>query len=169
MTKTGRPTKYTQELADEICEHLAIGESIRTVCLPEHMPAVSTFFKWLREHEEFSKQYARAKQESADAMAEDILDIADNGTNDWYERENKDGSTSEVVNTDVIARSRLRVDTRKWLMAKMKPKTYGDKLEVDAKVENVTPILGGNAKENITEGISSILSDAANAQKDEPA
>lgn len=143
MAVTGRPTTYTQKIADEICEHLAIGESIRTVCKPKHMPAISTFFKWLREHEDFSKQYAHAKQEAADAMAEDILDIADDGTNDWVERERKDGSTYVALDHEAIQRSKLRVDTRKFLMAKMKPKVYGDKLDVTSGGDRIetTPVI----------------------------
>ena len=141
----GRPTTYTQELADSICEELALGYSIRTVCKPEGMPAISTFFKWIRENEEFSKQYAKAKQEASDAMAEDILDIADDGTNDYIEREGKDGTTYEVVNSEVIARSRLRVDTRKFLMAKMKPKKYGEKIDVTSGGEKL------NDKSEITD------------------
>lgn len=138
----GRPTKYTKELADTICERLAMGESMRTISKDEAMPALSSMFKWLRENKEFSEQYARAKQESADAMAEDILDIADDGTNDYMERE--DGGVA--YNGDSVQRARLRVDTRKWLMSKMKPKKYGDKMEVDNTHRVVTPILGGLAK-----------------------
>lgn len=126
----GRPTTYTQELADKICEGITLGYSVRTVCKPDEMPAISTFYRWLREHDEFQKQYARATEERTEAMAEDILDIADDGTNDWTTKTNKDGSEYDVVNSDVIQRSRLRVDTRKWLMAKMKPKKYGDKIDV---------------------------------------
>jgi len=135
-----RPTSYTQEIADEICEHLSLGESIRTVCKPEHMPSIATFYSWLRTYDEFLEQYARAKQESADAMAEDILDIADDGTNDYMERKNKDGSTCEVVNSEVLQRSRLRVDTRKWLMAKMKPKKYGDRIDMTSNGESISQV-----------------------------
>lgn len=124
--KGGRPTSYTQELADKICEQLAQGLSMRTISKDDTMPAMSTMFEWLRIHKEFTEQYARAKQESADAMAEDILDIADDGSNDYMET---DGG-KEQYNGESVQRSRLRVDTRKWLMAKMKPKVYGDKLDL---------------------------------------
>ena len=87
----GRPTKYTQELADKICEELSMGNSIRTVCAPTEMPSPKTFYSWLRRYPEFLKQYEVAKQESTDAMAEDLLDIADDGTNDYMERQDKDG------------------------------------------------------------------------------
>lgn len=145
--KTGRPTKFSQALADQICEQLAMGVSMRTVASDPAMPAMSTLFKWLREHESFSEQYTRAKQESADAMAEDLLDIADDGTNDWMEIHRGD-YTSWTTNGEALQRSRLRVDTRKWLMAKMKPKKYGDKLDVTSDGKALpAPILGGATQE----------------------
>ena len=147
--KGGRPTTYTQEMADSICEGITLGLSIRSVLKPEGMPAISTFYKWLREHEEFSKQYARATEERTEAMSEDILDIADDGTNDYMEITRDDGSSYYQLNGEHLQRSRLRVETRKWLMAKMKPKKYGDKLDIDAKVQQVTPILGGETKSAI--------------------
>lgn len=82
----GRPTTYTQELADSICERLAQGESLRTACKDDKMPCVASVFNWMRTHPEFLEQYTRAKQESADAMAEDVIDISDNGVNDWMEK-----------------------------------------------------------------------------------
>lgn len=133
--KNGRPTIYTQKLADKICEQLSVGKSLRTVCIADDMPAISTIFEWFRTKEGFSEQYEKAKQESTDAMAEEIQDIADNGTNDWIEIELKDKNgrvtgTKEVLNHEHVQRSRLRIDTRKWLMAKMKPKKYGEKLDL---------------------------------------
>ena len=127
--KVWRPTIYTQKLADKICDRLSDGESLRSVCRDEAMPNKSTVFKWLREYPKLTDQYTRAKQESADAMAEDILDISDNGANDWMEKHDPDHPGYDF-NGEHLQRSRLRVDTRKWLMAKMKPKKYGDKLEI---------------------------------------
>lgn len=89
------------------------------------MPSVQTVFSWMRKHPEFLEQYARAKEESADALADEILDIADDSTNDTVETE--DGVR---VNHENIQRARLRVDTRKWIASKLKPKKYGDKLAV---------------------------------------
>ena len=94
------------------------------------MPSPATVFKWMREHPDFLKQYARACDERTEAMSEDILDIADDGENDYMTIKRGD-QEYEVVNREAIQRSQLRVETRKWLMAKMKPKKYGDKLEVD--------------------------------------
>lgn len=125
----GRPTDYTQELADKICECLADGQSMRTVCAQEDMPAMSSVFKWLRENEEFSHQYAKAKEESSDAMAEDLLNIADTPVMGEIKTIKPDG-TVEIKQDEMLGHRRLQVDTRKWLMSKMKPKKYGEKLDL---------------------------------------
>lgn len=131
MAKVGRPTAYTKELADRICEQLASGDSMRTVCKAKGMPAMSTVFKWLREHKEFSEQYARAKEEAVDALVEEILDIADDASNDWMIRHGKDGQESWQINGEHVQRSRIRIDARKWIASKLKPKKYGEKIEQD--------------------------------------
>lgn len=125
----GRPTVYTQELADLICEQLADGQSMRAVCRKDEMPSMSTVFKWLRENEEFSQQYAKAKEESSDAMAEDLLDIADTPVMGEIKTIKPDG-TIEIKQDEMLGHRRLQVDARKWLMSKMKPKKYGDKLDM---------------------------------------
>lgn len=135
----GRPSSYTQELSDRICQRLSEGVSLRTVCLADDMPDAATIFRWLRINKEFREQYEAAKQESTDAMAEDIQDIADNGTNDYIEKERPDGTMVEVFNSEHVQRSRLRIDTRKWLMAKMKPKKYADKLDLTTGGEKIEP------------------------------
>lgn len=127
----GRPSSFTQDLADRICAELAEGVSLRSVCKADDMPSTQTVFRWLREHESFRDQYARAKEESADALGEEIQDIADDGTNDWMERFNEKGeSIGWTLNGEHVQRSKLRIDARKWLMSKLKPKRYGDKLEL---------------------------------------
>lgn len=131
MPKVGRPTKYTDKLADKFCSEVAKGYSSRTICKDAAMPCLATIFNWLRTNTEFLAQYEKAKEEQADALAEDMLDIADDGTNDWVERQGKDGSTYIVLNNEHVQRSRLRVDTRKWIASKLKPKKYGDKTAVE--------------------------------------
>jgi hypothetical protein len=103
----GRPDLYTPELGDYIAEQIASGKSIRTICAPDDMPAISTIYRWLRVHPLFSEQYAKAKEDQADAMVEEMLDIADDTDED-------------------VKRSRLKVDTRKWLASKFKAKKFGD-------------------------------------------
>ena len=77
----------------------------------------------------FYPQYARARELQMEAWADEIVEISDDGTNDWMERQLRDGKTEEVLDHEHITRSRLRVDTRKWIMSKLKPGTYGDKLQ----------------------------------------
>ncbi len=110
----GRPTDYSQETADLICERLVSGESLRAICRDDEMPAISTVFRWLGLHPEFSEQYARAREEQAEALADEIVAIAD---------KDSDGDDSAVL----AARDRLRVDARKWVASKLKPKKYGDR------------------------------------------
>lgn len=119
----GRPSSYTQEMANTICEQIAEGQSLRSICQAEDMPAKSTVFKWLTQNKDFADQYARARETQADAIFDEILSIADDGLNDTYTDEEGNVRT----NQDVIARSRLRVDARKWMAGKLRPKVYGDK------------------------------------------
>ena len=143
--KGGRPSTYTQELADLICEELALGKSMRSVCTEESMPAMSTVFKWLREIKEFSEQYEKAKQEATDAMAEDLLHIADTPVLGEIKTTKPDG-TVEIKQDEMLGHRRLQIDTRKWLMAKMKPKKYGEKLDVTTDGKALpTPIMGGSS------------------------
>lgn len=144
----GRPTTYSKKIATEICANIALGNSLRSVLKKNGMPAMSTVFKWLSEHQEFSEQYAHACEERSEAMAEDILDIADDGTNDWMEVERKDGSTYEMFNKEAAQRSKLRIETRKWLMSKMKPKKYGEKLDLtsDGKRIRTEPVVVSSIK-----------------------
>jgi hypothetical protein len=80
-----KPKPYDAKTGDEICERLTNGESLRKITLDEHMPAASTVFKWLTDNETFAEQYARAREAQADTLADEILDIADDGSNDWME------------------------------------------------------------------------------------
>jgi len=89
------------------------------------MPAVSSVYLWMGKHKEFSEAYARARDDQADTLADQIIEIADDGTNDTYVSENG----TVLTNQDVVQRSRLRVDARKWIAAKLKPKKYGDRVE----------------------------------------
>lgn len=122
-----RPSDYSQATADAICARLADGESLRAICRDEGMPDKSTVFRWLAAHDTFRDQYAHAREAQADEMFEDLLDIADDGTRDTY----TDSEGRERTDTDVIARSKLRVDTRKWMLARMSPKKYGDRVTTE--------------------------------------
>lgn len=144
----GRPSDFTKELGDRICAQLAEGMSLRTVCNAEDMPSKTTVFNWLRTNKDFLDQYTRAKEESSDALIEDMLDIADDSSND-YMAIVKGGEVQMVENKEVTNRSRLRVDTRKWIASKLKPKKYGDKMDVtsDGKAIKGNSIIFSDFKE----------------------
>lgn len=124
----GRPSEYTPEIAADICERLADGDSLRQICRDLGI-GVPTVFRWLEASEEFRNQYARARDVQADVFADEISRIADDGSNDWMERNAKD-NPGWVANGEHLQRSRLRVDTRKWIASKLKPKRYGERLEL---------------------------------------
>lgn len=130
-----RALEFNQAIADEICERLTEGESLRSIVKDEHMPASSTVFKWLNNKADFAEQYARAREAQADTLADEIVDIADDGANDFMERE--DGSTQ--YNGDAVQRSKLRVDARKWVASKLKPKKYGDRQLIGSDPDNPLP------------------------------
>lgn len=126
MATRGRPSKFTHALADRICERLTAGESLRAVCRDESFPDEVTVRRWATEDRHgFSAQYTKAREAGYLAMSDEVLEIADYGTNDTY----LDNDGNKRTDYDVVQRSRLRVDTRKWLLSKMLPKVFGDKIE----------------------------------------
>lgn len=128
--KVGRPTTYTEQQAIVICARIAEGESLRSVCRDPLMPATSTVFQWLGKQKVFADQYGDAMAARASALFDELLEIADDGTNDYIQTEDGDKFNSEHVQ-----RSRLRIDTRKWVLSKMVPKKYNDKAIVGIDLE----------------------------------
>ena len=108
----GRPTDYSEDLADVICEQIADGDSLRSICKNDAMPNRATVFRWLAKNKSFSDQYARAREDQAESYADEITSIADNDSDDAD-----------------VNRDRLRIDARKWVSSKLKPKKYGDRIQ----------------------------------------
>lgn len=123
----GRPSMFTPELAVILCDRISKGESLRKIAEEEAMPSTTTVLRWLDQDEAFRGQYMRARAMQAMLWAEELLEISDDGRNDYY----KDDEGRKRTDYDVIARSRLRIDTRKWMLSKMLPKVYGDKLTTE--------------------------------------
>jgi hypothetical protein len=108
----GRPTIYSQEIADEICNRLSHGETLRTIIASSpHLPCRTTIYRWNADNEDFRNQYTKARAEQADYYAELIVD--------------------ESYSSHDAGIGRLRVDALKWAASKMAPKKYGDKIEVE--------------------------------------
>jgi hypothetical protein len=118
----GRPSEYTPETAEAICIRLASGESLRTVCADADMPDKTTVLRWLARNEEFRIQYARSKEESAEAVAEQYFDILDE-----LPPAKADGSLDSAA----VMWAKNRADARKWYLSKIMPKKYGDKIQTE--------------------------------------
>ena len=108
----GRPSTYTEEMANRICDKLTEGISLRKLCMQDDFPTASTVYVWLDRNPEFAERYARAREAATEDMLEEIFEIADDPKLDVQDK-------------------RVRIDTRKWAMGKLKPKKYGDKQTVD--------------------------------------
>jgi hypothetical protein len=125
-------TVYTPEIAKYICQQLAEGRSLRSICQDEGMPDRSTVYDWLDgDLHGFPDQYARARTRQAETMLDEILEIADDATRDVQQIEIAPGVKTTSVDFEVISRSKLRVDARKWAMSKLAPKKYGDSKQLD--------------------------------------
>ena len=133
----GNTTVYTRELADEICERIACGETLRQVCRLKGI-GDSTVRRWvLNDIDGFSARYAQARELCLESWADEVVEISENASNDWMVREGKAGEDlGWTANGDHISRSRLRVDSRKWLLSKLKPERYGDSLKLAGDKEN---------------------------------
>lgn len=127
--KKGRPSKYTAELGDRICELLAEGKTLLQVCKPEEMPSERAVRMWaLKPDHPFSSKYVRAREVGYYKMADEIVEISDDASHDYVTRYRENGESYQAVDHDHISRSRLRVDSRKWLLSKALPKVFGDKV-----------------------------------------
>ena len=124
----GRRSTYSEEIAAEIIERLSAGEALIAICRDAHMPPESTVRLWvIDDREGFAARYARARDMWLDHMAEETIGISDDSSRDYVTTE--DGR--QLPDHDHINRSRLRVDTRKWITAKLAPKRYGDRLDLN--------------------------------------
>jgi hypothetical protein len=117
----GRPSTFTQEIADEICERIIEGESLRRICAEDRMPNRSTILRWLDENDDFAAKYARAREFQGDYMDDLILDAA-----------------AETDSENAPAQ-RVKIDAYKWRASKLKPKKYGDKQLLGSDPDNPLP------------------------------
>lgn len=113
--KDGRPTTYTPELGDLVCDGIISGLSLKKICLDDSLPTSRTVFTWLRTYPDFLRNYDRAKEDQAKAMVEDALDIADN---------------EEIE----VGHKNIMVNTRKWASSKYDRKRFGDHQIIDTTV-----------------------------------
>lgn len=120
--KIGRPSSYSKDRAAEICSRLVNGESLKSICRDPLMPDIKTVYLWMGQNEEFLYQYAQAREDQADTLADEIQDIADTAPTQVVDDKGVARIDSGYVNW-----MRLRIDSRKWVASKLKPKKYGDR------------------------------------------
>jgi hypothetical protein len=139
MVKTkplGRPEIYTQELANIICRRISEGESVRTICKDEDMPDAGTIYNWLLDEtkELFFKQYTRARDVQAEVLFEEIIELADSSLTDIVGDDKSDSARVQA--------RKLQIDARHWHLSKLRPRKYGDKLDLTSGGEKLpTPIM----------------------------
>jgi hypothetical protein len=135
-----KKVQYSPEIAAKLCAELSAGKSLLRVCKMEGMPGRRTVFDWMESHPEFLQLYQVAKNEAADLYAEEIIEIADDGRNDYMESQQDGGGVAYKFMGEHVQRSRLRVDARKWIVSKLMPKKYGDKVTTEHTGANGGPI-----------------------------
>ena len=133
--KIGRPSTFTPQLVDELCERLASGQSQNAISKRPGMPAAITISEWMADTKNpekvaFAAKYVRAREAGYQILASEILEIANTPIVGRKTKLNADGEVVEVTESDMIEHRRLQVDTRKWFLSKVLPKMYGDKLDV---------------------------------------
>jgi len=143
---------------DIIIDKISCGDSLKRIMDSDNrVPKRMTVYAWLnpesKEYDkEFSDNYARARQEREDAIFDDMLDIADDGSNDFMKKQIGEDLEIEVLNSEHIQRSRLRIDARKWILSRMNPKKYGDKVDITTKDESLNkPINPAEVMQNIND------------------
>jgi hypothetical protein len=123
VNKGGRPTLYSLEIALEICDRIADGESLVKICSDAKMPKKTAVYEWLLRHKEFAEIYARAREDQADTLADEIHAISDELPQQIVDDKGKTRYDSAYVQWQ-----KNRVDARKWVAAKLKPKKYSDRI-----------------------------------------
>jgi hypothetical protein len=131
----GRPEIFSQELADQILDRMACGETLTQICADQGMPHRATVRRWVARNEFFSQAYTRARELLADVYAEQAITIADDSSDDIATVNGKSQS-----NWENVQRSRLRCDMRRWFAAKLAPRRYSDKLVQEHTGPNEGPI-----------------------------
>lgn len=141
-----------EKIFDSVLERIEEGEALRNILKDDVMPSSRTFFKWLAEDEIKVKRYAQACEVRADNLFEEILQIADDSSEDAIVSEH-----GIALNKEFVARSRLRYDARRWMIGKLNPKKYGDKIQQDITTQGEK--IQANAKISISLPDGTVIDD----------
>jgi hypothetical protein len=149
--KTGRPSKYTPELAAEMCDRLSNGEPLRQICRDDRMPEWRTVYDWLARDPELSAQVARAREAGYEAMAEELIEISD--TLHFGETQVMGDKNSTTTVADMLGHRKLRIETRLKLLACWNPSKYGTKVQVGGDKENPLKIEASIQADSLLEAL----------------
>ena len=130
----GRPTKYTDAIAETICARLSNGESLAQICREEDYPSAVTVYAWLHSQPDFLNKYTKAREDQADTNADQILKIADEEPPSYTDEKGR-----TTLDMTYLAWQKQRIDARKWTAMKLRPKKYGERLAHEG-VEGGAPI-----------------------------
>ena len=137
VRKQGRPSAYTEEIADEILMRLSNGESIPQICEDSHMPSPAAVFRWLEKESSFRDRYVHARTNMAHLLFDQCLTIADDASADVIETTDAKGNAVTVSNPSAVARARLMVETRFRMAGRLAPSVYSERADVTAQQVNV--------------------------------
>lgn len=143
--------KWTPEIEGEILTRIGDGESLRKICGDDWLPSRETVHKRITNDTDFADRYARAREAQADTLVDQIIEIADDDSGDWEETEN-----GPRLNAENIQRSKLRIDARKWMAGKLRPKAYGERIDHTSSDGSMSP------------APSTIIIEAADDDSDDP-
>ena len=129
-TKMGRPSEYTEAIADLICIRIAEGESLREIVKTEGMPDRVTIYRWLLAHKDFRNHYTQAREDQADTYADEIIAIADEMPEVIAVTDKHGALIEHKLDGAFLQWQKNRIDARKWTAMKLKPKKYGEKVTV---------------------------------------
>lgn len=132
--------EYSQEIVTAICSEIAKGKKLVDVCAMDGMPTRSTFYLWMKDHPGVSDMYTRAREERAELIADEILEIADAPIEE--PKADEDGKILPFEQSrfrQTLEQRRQMIDARKWAAAKLNPKVYGDRVNLDADVRIPVP------------------------------
>lgn len=130
-----KPVTYNKKIHGQICDYLREGLSVREIALKPGMPSKSAYFKWRSKKKQFRDDTHQAKIDGCFALVDEAKDIAFDKEYDWKDVQQADGSWKRVVDREVVARSKLKIDFILTVAGKLLPKVFGDKLEVEHKAD----------------------------------
>jgi len=152
--KLGRPTIFTQQMANLICLRIAEGESLREIVKMEGMPERATIYEWLLKKPDFADQYARAREEQADTLADEIIAIADEQPEIIPVVDKKTGMLIEhKLDGAFLQWQKNRIEARKWTAMKLKPKKYGERVALAGDADNPVKIEAEVQAENLLSAV----------------